>query len=647
MGCRPGPYLERRYAGLPPTSAVDRRGVWEEESTFAPLQSHIRLRTSLLGLPAGNRGVSHPSRLALLRRIRLLGAAASELGCNATTVAGTALRLWCKEQFKSAPAPKLPSSSHLGATPQLKNFVGLLQEMDFLEASYWLSSAYSMLTDDAYRKKLAMFFTPASLTRGLLDDLAAQGVDFGKHSFLDPACGGAAFLAPIAFRMREALKAQGLSPRARLRHIERHLFGTDKDPTLCKLSRQFLYMALHEDIKDSAYVPTFTIETADSLKSQGGKLGRRDVVVCNPPYRKLAADEVALLDPAFERVTEAQPNLYSVFIFHCVRLVRPKGVVALVTPTSFLSGQYFSGLRSFLIGNTDVEHIGMVSERLGVFIDVEQETALTVLRRRVPDNRTEAQATVSVVSAEGKYTPVGTSVLPNGGSVWPIPRAVADVKLLKLAAASKFRLADYGYQIRIGAYVWNRDKRPKYETMRDVRKAKATTAVPLIWSRDISPDGYLTFDPDLKADGHHFVDLGDKEHSAVVRQPCVVMQRVTSNDQPRRLVAAPVSVALFVDHGGFVGENHVVILEPAVDVPQLQPTQLAKLLSTHAIDRIYRCISGATNVSVFELSQLALPDPAKLKQNLSQGGTMEEAVNRSYGLNLSGVANQAKIGELL
>ncbi|MDQ2151114.1 N-6 DNA methylase [Alcaligenaceae bacterium C4P045] len=586
--------------------------------------------------------MSQPSRLALLRRIRLLGAAASELNCNAMTVVGTVLRLWCKQQFKFAPAPKLPSSSELAATLQLKNFVELLQEMDFIEASYWLSSAYAMLTDETYRKKLAMFFTPASLTRGLLDDLATQGVDFGKHSFLDPACGGAAFLAPIAFRMREALEARGLASRARLKHIERHLFGTDKDATLCKLSCQFLYMVLHKDIEDSGYVPTFTIEAADSLKSHRDKLGRRDVVVCNPPYRKLAAEEVASLDPVFAQVAEAQPNLYSIFIFHCVRLVRRGGVVALVTPTSFLSGRYFSGLRSFLIRNTDVEHIGMVSERKGVFIDVEQETTLTVLRRRAPDNRTVAQAKVSVVSVEGKYTPVGTSVLPNGGSVWPIPRAVADVELLKRAAASKFRLADYGYRIRIGAYVWNRDKRPKYETLRDVLEAKTKTAVPLLWSRDISPDGYLTFDPERKADGHHFVDLGDKLHPAVIRQSCVVMQRVTSNDQPRRLVVASVPPPFFLVHGGFVGENHIVILEPSVDLPELQPQDLADLLGTQVVDRIYRCISGATNVSSFELSQLALPDPAILRKHRSHGSSMEQAVTRSYGLAISRVANQVK-----
>jgi hypothetical protein len=43
-------------------------------------------------------------------------------------------------------APKLPSSSYIAATAQLKNFGGLLQEIDFLEASYPLSSAYAMLS---------------------------------------------------------------------------------------------------------------------------------------------------------------------------------------------------------------------------------------------------------------------------------------------------------------------------------------------------------------------------------------------------------------------------------------------------------------------------------------------------------------------
>ncbi|WP_242616788.1 HsdM family class I SAM-dependent methyltransferase [Rivibacter subsaxonicus] len=516
---------------------------------------------------------------------------------------------------------------------EVTSFVAILGRLTLLDATYWLSSSYAMLVDDDHRRSLAMFFTPASLTEGLLDDLAEQGVDFGSQSFMDPACGGAAFLAPIALRMRTALTARGFTALKVLRHIENHLYGCDLDKTLCELSKHFLCMALHEEIQKTGYVPRFNVRAANSLTSLAACLGTVDVVVCNPPYRKMTAGELEPSRDTYADVIEAQPNLYCLFIALCVRLLRVGGRAALVTPTSFLSGQYFGRLRKFLIRNTDIEHIGMVSDRQGVFIDVEQETAMTVLRRRAEEDRTQVRANVSVVSGTGQYTSVGECTLPNAGAVWPIPRSVEDVALLKTATLSRFRLSDYGYRVRIGAYVWNRDKRPKFESLQDARKVKAYTAMPLMWSRDIVPGGIVRLEDTSAYDGEHrFVDLGDKEHTSVVTSPCVVLQRVTSNNQPRRLVAAAVSPGVFETYGGFIGENHVVIIEAVSDKPALPPTKMAKLLSAHAVDRCFRCISGATNVSAFELNQLALPDPRALRAAIVNGGSMDEAVRRAFGL---------------
>lgn len=573
------------------------------------------------------------SKLSITRRIRALGVLAEQRASDAPTVVGTVLRLWCRTAFPALPKPSLPYSKSLASEPQVVAFVTALTQLSFLDATYWLSSSYAMLAEEDYRKKLAMFFTPASLTEGLLDDLAEQGVDFASQSFMDPACGGAAFLAPIALRMRTALRAKGLTPLKSLKQIEKRLYGTDLDKTLCELSKHFLCMALHTEIRTTGYVPTFKVHQANSLTALAASLGTVDVVVCNPPYRKMTAEELEPLREAYADVIEAQPNLYCLFIALCVRLLRINGRAALVTPTSFLSGQYFGSLRKFLVRNTDVEHIGMVSDRQGVFIDVEQETALTVLRRRIENDRTSVRANVSVVSRTGQYKSVGECLLPNAGAVWPIPRSIEDVALLKNAALSKFRLSDYGYKVRIGAYVWNRDKRPKFESRQDAKRAKAHTAMPLMWSRDISPGGIVRLEDTSAYDGEHrFVDLGNKNHSSVVTSPCVVMQRVTSNDQPRRLVAAAVSPGVFDTYGGFIGENHVVIIEAVSDKPALPPTRLVKLLSTHAVDRCFRCISGATNVSAFELNQLALPDPQALKEAIANGSSMDEAVNQVFEL---------------
>lgn len=575
------------------------------------------------------------SKSTIKRHIRTVAQAASQFSCDASTLVGTVLRLWCKAAFPALPKPSLPYSNELAARPQILAFVAVLSELSFLEAAYWLSSAYAMSKAADYRKNFAMFFTPVSLTEGLLKDLCMQGVDFSSQSFMDPACGGAAFLAPIALQMRKELLAKGLTSAQVLRHVEEHLHGFDIDKTLCQLSRHFLYMALHHEIQTSRYIPSFDIRVVNSLTDLSAYFSTVDVVVCNPPYRKIKAEELSSLRETYREVIEAQPNLYSLFISICIRLLRIGGCAALVTPTSFLSGQYFGRLREFIIRNADIEHIGMVSDRQGVFIDVAQETALTVLRRRAEENRTQVKANVSVVSADGQYTSVGEWTLPNSGSVWPIPRSVDDVAILRTATISRFRLSDYGYRVRIGAYVWNRDKRPKFDSLQDARRVEAHTAMPLMWSRDIVPGGVVRLEDTYAHEGEHrFVDMGNKVHPSVVTSPCVVLQRVTSNEQPRRLVAAAVSPGVFAKYGGFIGENHVVIIETVTNKPSLPPPKLVKLLSAYSIDRYFRCISGSTCVSAFELNQLALPAPQALREAATNGRSMDEAIRMAFEVNL-------------
>lgn len=561
--------------------------------------------------------------LRLVRGLRAVMQGA-QLGPN--VVVGSALARWCKESFPGLPRSGLPANAQLQHDPAVGAFVDFVKGQDLLEATYWLSSAYAQLAGEERRKQLAMFFTPPSLTKRLLDDLSASGVDFAVRKFCDPACGGAAFLAPIAMRMRDALRERGASPAQILDHVQRHLLGFDKDAALCEMSKHFLLMVLHDEVVATGARPKFQVYQGDSLLRAQHLLGTLDVVVCNPPFRKMPSAEAAHYLDDFTDIIEAQPNLYALFVALCVKLLAPGGTCALVTPTSFLSGQYFSKLRTFLMTRTTVLSIGMVSDRLGVFIDVEQETALTLARREEAGHASTTEAEVSVVARNGHYVNVGRCVLPNSGAAWPIPRTESDVALLKSAAKSRATLADYGYAPRIGAFVWNRDTRTTYPSAKSAAHARGGTAVPLLWSSDISPDGSLRFTGSPKANREHcFVNLGAKDHPSVVSRPSVLLQRVTSNDQPRRLVAAAVPKLLIETYGGFVGENHTVILEQVSPEPALTPDQLAQLLTTPTVDRYFRCISGATNVSVFELSQLRLPDPSRLKSLLAQGHDMRSA----------------------
>lgn len=573
-------------------------------------------------LPGRSPASERPTRLQLIRALRTIRKRSTT---DPAKLVGTVLRLWCKRAYPGLPVRGIPWNRRLLRAPAISALVAQLEKLPFLDAAYWLSTAYADLSAEEYRKTLAMYFTPPPIAKRLMLDLQKEGARFGEHSFVDPACGGAAFLALVASRMRRELVSRKIPPRAILEHVRKHLAGADLDKTLCQLTKQFLYMVFYAELRATGRRPAFQIECRDSLRVRDRE-NRFDVVVCNPPFRKLSPSEADEHRPAFADVMQCQPNLYSLFIGITVRLAKPNGIVGLVTPTSFLSGQYFGSVRTFLLRNARVRHIGLVYERQRVYLDVEQETALTVLRAEAPPKRKIPRTTVSVVERNGRYLQIGKCSLPNSGTSWPLAREAEDVKLLKSASRIGFRLADYGYSPGIGGFVWNRDRRPAYLTRSDIPRGRRKTVVPLLWSSDVHNGGRLLFNTDAPArDQHRFVDYGTLDHPMVKRRPGVLLQRVTSNDQPRRLIGAIVSSAFIREHGGYVGENHVVILEqikPEVGIP---PLQLLRLLETRLMDRYFRCISGSSNVSVFELEQLPLPDPSKLRLLLGRGVPIERA----------------------
>lgn len=548
-------------------------------------------------------------------------------GCHALTE--TLLVLLSRAKCPDLSCDGFVFSSDIAGTREVKRFSDWLAEKELLDAAYWLSSAYAIWVGEERQQVFAMYFTPPALTNRLLDDIERAGISFANASFLDPACGGAAFLAPIAMRMKVALRQNGMTAKEILEHVESHLFGADLDGLLCRLSTHFLRMVLAPEIVAARFEPNFRVAEANSLTELSALTNRLDVVVCNPPYRKMPAAEVALYRDRFPSVIEAQPNLYTLFIALCVQLVQPDGLIGLVTPTSFMSGQSFSKLRQFLMETSDIHHIGVIADRDGVFINVQQETAITLLNRREPNHLGDSDAEVSIISRDGTTTSVGRCAIPNTGSAWPIPRTVGDAELIQLVGRCQHRLSDYGYKVRIGAFVWNRDKRQTFFTLDEAKQAKVDV-VPLLWSSDVRPDVPICFPDRKKAEREpYYIEVSDQGLSSIVRGPAVVLQRVTNNDQKRRLVAAALPREVTRRHGGFIGENHTVILERTSE-SGFTPDDMAHVLGSGVIDRYFRCISGSTNVSVFELSQLPLPSPARLRQALGKNLNIDDALLEAF-----------------
>lgn len=578
------------------------------------------------------------ARLRFYRRVRTLAVLAGSAEDSAERLVRTLLYLWQQRSFPHLLPARAPwrSAVYLDSGPVLA-FADWLAEQPFNEAAYWLATAYAVWVGEETRTQRALFFTPPTLADRVIANLVKQGASLAHHHWHDPACGGAAFLVPIAQGMAAALVSAKLTPRQQLARIERNLSGNDLDPVLLDLSRSFLEMAISALVQAVGIRPTFRLFQGDALLSEGIEALKPDVVACNPPYRKLKAEEVKRYRKLHGEVIEGQPNIYGLFINKTLQLPRSHGLVGLLTPTSYLSGPSFAKLRTKLLSSSAVLQVDMLSDRTSMFVNVEQETAVTILR--VEDgHRAEASKTqVSVLESGGQFRDVGDYVLPNSGRPWPIPRAVADADLLRLAETHDFRLEDYGYVAGVGHLVAYRDERRRFAKLPDLKAIRYTgrrrpgyLILPLVWATDITPDGKFEHGRKTRYHrGEQFVQVSGLADCGVVTQQAVLLQRLTSSDQKSRLVAAAVPKSFVDTYSGFVCENHVIVLLPTRR-DALAPELLAAMLNTRSVDRVFRSISGASNVAVFELNELLLPDPEQLAAQCTVQPNMAAAVRAAY-----------------
>ncbi|ABM39974.1 Eco57I restriction-modification methylase domain-containing protein [Polaromonas naphthalenivorans] len=535
-------------------------------------------------------------------------------------------------QLQSYPLLAKRVSRQLGELPlkdDVNKFSLWLSQQSFNDAAFWLASAYATWVGEKRRTEQALYFTPPKLADRVIDDLVQRGASLTTVHWHDPACGGAAFLVPTAQRMAQALAGLGLASGEVLKRIERQLSGNDLDKALLSLSRQFLLMALYPHIKAAQRFPDFDLRNEDGLLPPPSKYQAPDVVICNPPYRKLNAAETQRYASKFKDVIRSQPNIYGLFIREALNVVKPGGLIGLLTPTSFLSGASFSKLRSRIVDLSHILQIDMLSDRTSMFIAVEQETVISVLRA-LPTLTHEAMPTdIHILTPGGTYENVGKHRLCNNGAPWAIPRSTADSALLDCAERSTARLGDFGYSARIGHLVAFRDKRRRFpqKPMDDAPRC----VVPILWAGDITKEGLDHGRVQKKNRTDYFIEVSSLGHTSVISLPSVVLQRLTSNDQHHRLIAAPVPRCWQTAHGGFVAENHVVVLQTQPG-NRWTPALMAKVLNSAGINRLYRSISGASNVATSELLALPLPPPRELDEALSRTEDIDEAIRIAFGL---------------
>lgn len=491
------------------------------------------------------------------------------------------------------------------------------------EKHYWVASLYALLMPKGRRRRLAVYFTPPQLAEHAIDALIEAGIDPCKHRVLDPASGGAAFLAPLAGRIASDLKMHGSDSHSILETIESRLEGIEIEPHLTQLSQLLLADLLHDEIADAGRDLQVPIRRTNALKLYEPER-RFDAIIGNPPYGRVFRPSKEVLTRFAPVITDGYVNLYALFIEHAIRWVRPGGIICLIVPTSFIGGPYFGALRKRMLQSTQIQRIDPIDKRSDVFLDVLYDVCNLVLKKKKGGER-PTLATSSILRVGEKPRVLGCIDLPQSPNkrVWGLPDGVLDDQLFHESLET---LGDYGYITRTGYFVWNREQH-RYRTGFKPR----TTEVPLYWAHNVRANRVCTpLDGEYGSQRIGFVKISNSS-SAIVCTDALLLQRTTNRRQKRRLVVGMIREKRVPGDRGFVCENHTILVLPDPDRPQrVSLTTLCRLLNTAAVDGRFRRISGSVSVSTKALRDLPLPAASAVSSAFVSGVAAEEAAYEAY-----------------
>ncbi len=239
------------------------------------------------------------------------------------------------------------------------------------------------------RQRRGVYYTPRAiadyLVRGALSELLATADaplrTLETLTLLDPACGAGALLCRAYERLHEARaalldRAGAPRPSEPATRVGERLFGLDIMPSAVEFARLALRMHMAER-SYSASALAARVRAGDSLRD--GPPAPVDIVLCNPPWgAERSGWGDAALRARFPPCGDEKDS-YALFLIRGYELLRPGGVLAYITPNSWLTVRGYASLRRWFLERFELRQLVNVWR---VFPGVNHDACVVIARKR-------------------------------------------------------------------------------------------------------------------------------------------------------------------------------------------------------------------------------------------------------------------------
>lgn len=215
----------------------------------------------------------------------------------------------------------------------------------------FLGDLFEQLLNKGFKQNEGQFFTPMPITRFIWDCLPVEQITHSEKGtiypkIIDYACGAGHFLTEAVEAINAFVESDGDNA-----WVRDHIFGIEKDYRLARVAKISLYM---NGAGEGNIVFGDGLENLPERQIENGSF---DILVANPPYSvKDFKQHLKIKNNTFElleRIGDNGSEIETLFIERIAQLLKPKGIAAVVLPSSILSNDSasYTGAREHILQN--------------------------------------------------------------------------------------------------------------------------------------------------------------------------------------------------------------------------------------------------------------------------------------------------------
>lgn len=353
----------------------------------------------------------------------------------------------------------------------------------------------------------------------------------------------------------------------------------------------------------------FVLDKCEYLDSDDSIFGamnvgeRFDYIISNPPYFKLAKDDVHTRSCA--SIVDGQTNIYALFMAICTKLLENDGQMIFITPRSFASGRYFQSFRDFLFRHVHIDLIHLFNTRKDTFSKDEVLQELVIMRMH-PAGEVKniivsfSQGIRDLDQPHQKEYPAADIVdVDSVEKVVYLPVDSRDEAILSMFRSWDGNMEKYGIKISTGPVV-------AFRAHDFIVSEPGKDTVPLYWLHNVVK--MLCDHPVQKKDKGQYIKVTSETKAALLpNKNYVLLRRFSSKDDSSRLVAAPYFGNMSQYEAVGIENKLNYIYRPKGHLRRDEVMGLTALLDSEMFDAYFRTFNGNINVSATELRMMPLP----------------------------------------